>query len=280
MHVDTLAIIGVGLIGGSIAAAAKRRGVARRVIGAGRRRDNLDRAVSLGILDEAHLDPAQATRNAELVVFCTPVDHIPEQALAVADHCSPGVVFTDAGSTKAEIVRELEDRLPPGVPFVGGHPLAGSEKRGCEHADADLFQDRLTILTPTARTDPAALERVAAFWRALGARVRLMDPQEHDEALALTSHLPHLSAAALAGVLPADLHDLTATGYRDTTRVAAGDPSIWVGILVQNRVCVLNALKQLEQRLARFRTALAAGDASTLDTLLREGKEVRDALGS
>src|SRR5262245_40544965 len=141
MHIDTLAIVGVGLIGGSIGLAAKRRGVARHVLGAGRQRDSLDRATARGILDEGLLDLVPAARRADIIVFCTPVDLIAGQALAAAPHCAAGTLLTDAGSTKAEIVRQLEGSVPA---FVGSHPLAGSEKRGPEHADADLFQDRLT----------------------------------------------------------------------------------------------------------------------------------------
>jgi prephenate dehydrogenase len=214
------------------------------------------------------------------VVFCTPVERIAEQVLASAPGCAPGTLLTDAGSTKAAIVRGVEGRLPPGVAFVGSHPLAGSEKRGPEHADADLFRERLTVVTQTPATDVAALERTAAFWRSLGSRVRVMNPEEHDRALAMTSHLPHLLASALAGILPPELYDLTATGFRDTTRIAAGDPSIWTGIFTQNRTAVLDALQPLLERVDRFRQALEAGDAAILDGLLAQAKKVRDALGS
>ena len=200
--------------------------------------------------------------------------------LAAAHGCAPGTLLTDAGSTKAAIVRALDGRLPAGVHFVGSHPLAGSEKRGPEHANPRLFERRLTVVTQTPRTDPAALERTRAFWEGLGARVRVMSPEEHDRALALTSHLPHLLAAALAAIVPPELYDLTATGFRDTTRVAAGDPSIWTGIFAQNRAAVGDALDQLCQRLDRFRTALEARDTTALDNLLAQAKKVRDALGS
>jgi prephenate dehydrogenase len=215
-----------------------------------------------------------------MIVFCTPVDGIAEQALTLAPRCAPGTLLTDAGSTKASIVRALDGRLPPGVTFVGGHPLAGSEKRGPEFANPDLFQNRCTILTPLEHTDPAALEQVRAFWQGLGARVRLLSPEEHDRALALTSHLPHLVASALAGILPDDLHDLTATGFRTTSRIAAGDPALWSPIFLHNRQDVLSALETLEQRLRQFRQALAGADKSALDHLLTHGKKVRDALGS
>jgi prephenate dehydrogenase len=278
MH--TLTIVGVGLIGGSVGLAVRRRGLAQRIVGVGRQRASLDEARALGAIDEGSLDLRAAVKGAQLAVFCTPVDHIAEQVLAAAPACAPGTLLTDAGSTKADIIQRIDGRLPPGVHFVGSHPLAGSEKRGAEHADADLFQDRLTVVTPAADTDSAAVERVAAFWRALGARVRLMAPDEHDRALAVTSHLPHLVAAALCGILPPELWDLTATGFRDTTRVAAGDPSLWTGIFAQNRPAVLAALKQLSGRLAEYRAVLEAGHVPALDDLLTQAKQVRDALGN
>jgi prephenate dehydrogenase len=280
MRVNTLAIIGVGLIGGSVGLAAKRRGLAGRVIGAGRQLTTLELAQSLGAIDEATLDQARAAAQADFVVYCTPVDGIAAQVLAAAPQCRPGTVLTDAGSTKAAIVRALDGQLPAGVAFVGAHPLAGSEKRGPEYAQPDLFEGRVTVVTPTAATDPAAVERVVQFWRTLGARVRCMDPEGHDRALAVTSHLPHLVAAALAGVLPPDLGGLTAGGFRDTTRIAAGDPALWTAIFAQNRPAMLNALDGFTAKLAEFHQALEAGDLVALDRLLTEAKRVRDALGS
>ncbi len=278
MHLDTLAIVGVGLIGGSVGLAARRRGVARRVVGADPRPEHLERARARGALDEGLADAAAAVSRAEVSVFCTPVDQIVDQVLVAAPGCAAGTLLTDAGSTKAAIVRGVEGRLPPGVAFVGGHPLAGSEKHGPAHADPDLFLDRLVILTPTPQTYPSAVERTAALWRALGARVRTMGPEEHDRALALTSHLPHVVASALAGVLPPQLHDLTATGFRDTTRLASGSPELWAAILGQNRAAVLDTLERFGGQLARFREALESGDESRLRELFASAKAVRDAL--
>jgi prephenate dehydrogenase len=189
-------------------------------------------------------------------------------------------LLTDAGSTKAAILHDVEGKLPGHVAFVGSHPLAGSEKRGPEHADADLFQDRLTVVTQTPRTDRGALERTIAFWQAIGSRVHVMGPEEHDRALAFTSHLPHLLAATLAGILPADCQELTAAGFRDCTRIAAGDPSLWTAIFAQNRGPMLDALRRLTEHLAGFRQALEAGDWTALNHLLTQAKKVRDALGS
>jgi prephenate dehydrogenase len=276
----TLTVVGVGLIGGSIGLAVRRRNLAGHVIGAGRQPATLERARHLGAIHTYSLDVNEAVRRADVAVFCTPVDLIAAQVLAAAPGCGPGTLLTDAGSTKAAIVRALDGRLPPGVSFVGSHPLAGSEKRGAEHADANLFEGRLTVVTPTPTADPAAVERTVAFWQALGCRVKLLAPEEHDRALAVTSHLPHLLASALAGILPDDLRELTATGFRDTTRVAAGDPSIWTGIFAQNRPAVHEALARFEERLARFRAALEAGDTGALHDLLAQAKTVRDALGN
>jgi cyclohexadieny/prephenate dehydrogenase len=280
MQIDTLTIVGVGLIGGSIGLAAKRRGLARCVRGVGRNPVSIDKARALGAIDEGSEDLRSAGRDAQVIIFCTPVDRIAEQALAVAPSCSPGTLLTDAGSTKAAIVRALDGQLPNQVSYVGSHPLAGSEKRGVEHADAKLFEKRLTLVTPTPRTDANALERTCGLWQALGSRVRVMDAEEHDRALAFTSHVPHLIAAALAGALPAELAELTATGFRDTTRVAAGDPELWSAIFAANRDAVLEALRPVTARLEDFRLALEAGDWNAVDTLLAQARKVRDALGN
>jgi prephenate dehydrogenase len=280
MKIHTLTIVGVGLIGGSIGLAARRRGLVEHIVGVGRQQASLDQALAVGAIDEASLDLSAAVRQAAIAVFCTPVDHIAEQVLAAAPGCASGTLLTDAGSTKAAIVHGIESNIPNGLHFVGSHPLAGSEKRGPEHADADLFEGRLTIVTPTRGTDSSAVAKTLGFWQALGSRVRVMSPEDHDQALAVTSHLPHVAASALAGILPPPLHELTATGFRDTTRIAAGDPALWTGILVQNRAAVLDALGALQDRLMEYKRALMANDRTALDALLAQAKRTRDALGS
>lgn len=281
MHFDTLAIVGVGLIGGSIGQAARRRGVARTVIGVGRDTASLERAKAAGCVDSYTLHFAEAIPAADLVVFCTPVDQIAAQVKQAALTCKPGALLTDAGSTKAHIVRDVEAfPMPAGVRFVGSHPLAGSEKRGPENASPDLFEGRLTIVTKTKETDAGALARVSDFWKALGSEVTVLDPETHDRALALTSHLPHLLAAALAGVLPPQWRPFTATGFRDTTRVAAGDPALWAAIFRQNALAMCDALQRFIDRLDEFREAMMKDDGPTLVELLSHGKRGRDALGS
>ncbi len=272
-------IVGVGLIGGSIGLALKKRGLAREVRGLGRRRESLDEAKALGAIDAGYVDPAPALANADLVVLCTPVDQIAEQAIAYARLCKPGVLLTDAGSTKYQIVTQIEGRLPSGVAFVGSHPLAGSERKGPAFADAELFQDRWTVVTPTTLTDATALAEVVALWTSLGSRVKRMSPAEHDQALALTSHLPHLIASALAGLLPADLVELAASGFRDTTRIAAGDSALWLAIFEHNRSALLTRLADFESRIAEYRRALEQRDPARLRTLWEQGKDVRDGLG-
>lgn len=278
IRIANLVVVGVGLLGASIALAARRRGVASRVLGVDRDPDALRQARERGILDDGGTDLATAAAQADVMVFCTPVDVIAAQVLATAAVCQAGTLLTDVGSTKAAIVRDVEDRLPAGVSFVGGHPLAGSEKNGPTHASAHLLEGRQVIVTRTPRTDGAALARAAAFWEALGAWVRVMDPEDHDRAMALTSHLPHLTASALASTLLPSLHGLTASGFRDTTRLAGGDPALWSGILCSNRANVLDALDRLDDQLRRFRDLLVAGDRAALETLLAQGKSVKDAV--
>jgi prephenate dehydrogenase len=280
MLFDSLTIVGVGLIGGSVALAARERSATRRVVGVGRHIESLERAKSAGILDEFTTDMAAGVRSADIVVFCSPVDQIAKQALAAAPYAQPGALFTDAGSTKANIVRDLEGKLPAHIRFVGAHPLAGSEKQGAENARADLFDGRVCVLTPTARTDVAALERATLFWKSLGCDVKQLTPEEHDLALATTSHLPHFVAALLANSVPEKWRDFTASGFRDTTRIASGDPALWTAIARENALALAHALDQFAGRLAELREAVLNQDTEELTRLLTTAKRVRDALGS
>jgi cyclohexadieny/prephenate dehydrogenase len=279
MKWDTIAIVGVGLIGGSIGLALKQRRLARCVVGIGRRHSRLARARRLGAVDSTTIQLERGVADAELTVVCTPVEQIADFVCRAAKHCPPGALLTDAGSTKARIVSQLNGALSSGAVFVGSHPLAGSEKQGVAHARADLFDNSVCVLTPKRGTPQVAVARVRRFWEALGAGVVQMTPEAHDRALAFTSHLPHLLAAALAGSLPSKLFDLAATGFRDTTRVAAGDPDVWAGIFTHNRQATLVALQEFQRHLARYRSALERADAGRLRKLLIQAKQNRDALG-
>jgi cyclohexadieny/prephenate dehydrogenase len=281
MRLDTLTIVGVGLIGGSVGLAAKSRGVARRVVGVGRDERTLARAVAVEAIDSFTTNLSEGAAAADLVVVCTPVDRIADDVLTAATTAPPRSVVTDAGSTKGNIVRNLNGKLTStAAPFVGSHPLAGSEKKGAAHARADLFADRLVVVTPTEGTDLEAVSVVELFWQSLGARVVRMDPFEHDAALAVTSHLPHAAASGLAGVTPVEWLALTAGGFRDATRIAGADPELWAAIFEANRDAVLAAADRFAERMAEFRRVLAAGDRHGLVRWLAEGKKVRDALGS
>lgn len=280
MLFDTLSILGVGLLGGSLGLAARSRGLVRRVVGVGRDQSRLRDARAAGQLDDFATDLPAGVRTADLVVVCTPVDLIPEQVREVAAAAKAGCLVTDVGSTKAEIVARLRDPLPNGVTFVGSHPMAGSEKKGCQHATADLFQGRVTIVTPTADTPEHAVGRIRRFWEGVGCRVVTMTPNEHDRAVAMVSHLPHAVAAALAGTVDPALLQVSAGGFRDTTRVAGAAAGIWEPIFRTNRREVLAACDAFASRFDEFRRLLAADDGAGLIHWLNEGKRVRDALGS
>src|SRR5262245_8540927 len=283
---DTVAIVGVGLIGGSIGLALRERKLAEHVVGIGRRRQSLEKALARGCVNQISTSVAEGTKQAQLVVVCTPVELIAQHIAEAAAAAPAGSFITDAGSTKAQLVADAEKvltaKLPQIVPFVGSHPIAGSERNGPEAAQADLFAGRVVVMTPTERTDPAAAAAIEEFWRSLGAEVVKMDPDAHDAIVARTSHLPHLVAAALAATTPNDgkCQPLIGNGWTDTTRIAAGDPELWRQILLANRGPTLNALADFETVLRTWRHALESGDGQLLTQLLKEGKSRRDAVGS
>jgi len=264
-------IVGVGLIGGSLAAALRRRGLVEHVIGVGRNRERLEAARAAGLIDESATSLASAVSRADVVVFCTPVDRVAEGVREAAAVARPGTLLTDAGSVKGPICNAVAD-----VPsFVGAHPIAGSHRQGFEAADADLFQDRVCVVTPAAHTDPGRTARTERLWQAVGMRTLTMSPAAHDRALARTSHLPHVVAAALARTLTADNVPLTGTGFRDATRIAAGDPDLWTAILLQNAPAVVDGLTAVLENLAQFVDALRAGDAIAVREQLLEGQQAR-----
>ncbi|HEY2895099.1 MAG TPA: prephenate dehydrogenase/arogenate dehydrogenase family protein [Pirellulales bacterium] len=283
-HWHTVAIIGVGLIGGSIGLALRQRNLAGRIIGIGRRQESLDQAQACGCITESTTSIARGVEEADLIVVCTPVDLIPQHVAEAGRHSPEGSLITDAGSTKAELVIRAEtalaDRFPGRMPFVGSHPLAGSEKSGAEAARSDLFEGRVVVVTETGRSSADAVQAIVEFWQSLGSRVVRMSPADHDVALARTSHLPHLLASALAAATPEELLPLTATGWQDATRIAAGDVELWRQIFLANRAPTLKALADFETVLSRFRQALEVADGARLAELLAEGKSRRDALGN
>lgn len=273
---NTVAIYGVGLIGGSIGMALRSRQRCRHVVGIGRREQRLQKAVELGAIDSFVTDLADA-EPPDLVVLCAPVQLLASHGRAVADQF-PRALITDGGSTKASLVAAMETN--PSTRFVGSHPLAGSDKSGVEYSRDDLFEDRVVILTPTEKNAAQDLAEVTTFWESIGARTVIMDPDEHDAALAMTSHVPHVVAAALAAATPSDHQDLIAGGWRDTTRIAAADVELWRQILDDNREHVLDKLKDVRRTIEEFELALTNQDQDLLVRLLAEGKRRRDALGN
>ena len=277
---NMVAIVGVGLIGGSIGLALRQRGLAERVTGIGRRQTSLRTARRAGAATNTTIDLAKGVADAELVIVCSPVGRIVEHVRQAAESCPEGTLITDAGSTKQAIVEALDGTLPRGCRFLGSHPLAGSEKSGPSHATADLFEGRVAILTPTKNTRAEDFDLLSHFWSSLGSVVAQMPPEEHDRTLALTSHLPHAVAAALAATQPEACFRFSGAGLLDTTRIAGGDPELWTQIFCQNRVNVLAALDIFVGHLTALEDAIRQGDVEALKRLLAQAKKNRDALGS
>jgi prephenate dehydrogenase len=256
----TVAIVGVGLIGGSIGLTLRSRRMAACVVGIGRDQPSLDQAARQGAIDRGTTDFDSGVSEADLVIVCTPVNRIAEDVIRAALAAPADALVTDVGSSKRLIVETIERHARSAAVFVGAHPLAGSERRGASHARADLLEGRVCILTPTHRTPLPRIREALSLWTALGCRVVEMSPVQHDEILAYTSHLPHAVAAALAGSIPAEWLPLAAGAYRDGTRVASADTEIWTAIFRENRGPMLKALGTLQDCLDAFKYALMTDD--------------------
>lgn len=277
----TVAVVGVGLIGGSIGLALRERRLAARVVGVGRSTASLAEAKRLGAVSETTTDLARAAADADLVVLATGVASLPGLLEAADAAVRPGTLLTDAGSTKASIVAAWEKRRRSRRGrFVGAHPLAGSHNRGPAAACADLFAGRVTVVTPGRNASAADVEEVGGFWAALGSTVFVMPPQDHDRLLAATSHAPHVIAAALAAATPSDAARFTGGGWRDTTRIAAGDPELWADILLDNTPHVVRSLARIARATEKIGAAIEKGNRRALVALLSAAKERRDAVGS
>jgi len=278
-----VAIIGVGLIGGSLACALRAQGAAEHVVGCGRDRGNLERAVELGVIDAWTHDPAEAVRGADLVVVAVTLGATADILARIAPALAPQAIITDVGSAKRCVLEAARAQLPPThyARFVAGHPIAGAEQSGVEAAKADLYVRHRVILTPVANTDREALATVRRVWECVGADVLDMDADLHDEVLAATSHLPHLLAYALVDCLlgldsPVDVFDFAAGGFRDFTRIASSSPTMWRDIAIQNRRALLAVCTRFEATLATLRRAVEAGDAQALETAFARAKRARD----
>jgi cyclohexadieny/prephenate dehydrogenase len=268
---NRLALIGVGLIGSSIARAARAQGVVREIAASARSAATRHRVAELGLADQVVETNAAAVAGADLVIVCVPVGACGEVAGQIGPHLKPGVVVSDVGSVKAAVLRAMAPHLPAGVHFVPAHPVAGTEHSGPDAGFAELFVGRWCILTPPAHADAGAVEKLGAFWRALGAKVESMPAEHHDLVLAITSHLPHLIAYTIVGtadelaeVTRSEVLKFSAGGFRDFTRIAASDPTMWRDVFLANKDAVLEMLGTFNEDLSQLTRAIRRGDGKTL----------------
>jgi prephenate dehydrogenase len=287
IHFKQVAIVGVGLIGGSLGMVLKQRRLADAVVGIGRRVENLKTAVALGAIDRYVSEPRAGIEGADLVVLATPVDTYEQHLKQWASDLRPGTIVTDVGSVKGDLVTQAESLMPASVLFVGAHPIAGREKTGVAAGSVDLFRGAKCILTPTARTAPDALRTVRAVWEVAGSQVSEMDPHLHDRVLGAVSHLPHAVAFSLINALvevrdrlvpELDLLAYAGGGLRDTTRIAASSPEMWRDIFLWNRENLVSTIEVYERYLTHLKRLIKAGDGPGIEKELERAKQVRERL--
>jgi len=282
---EKVALIGVGLIGSSMAHAIKRGKLASHVSGYARRAETLEKARKVGFADSLYDTLEPVVKDADLVVLATPVGTYGELAKDIAPYLKKGAIVSDVGSVKSAVIRDAGPHIPAGVHFVPAHPIAGTEQSGPEAGFAELFDGRWCILTPPAGTDAAAIEKLKSFWQALGSQVDVMDAHHHDLVLAITSHVPHLIAYNIVGTA-ADLETVTqsevikysAGGFRDFTRIAASDPTMWRDVFLNNREAVLEMLTRFNEDLSALQRAIRWGDGDALFNLFTRTRAIRRSI--
>jgi len=269
--IERLALIGVGLIGGSIARAAREYGAARTIVATARSEATRRRVIELGIADQVVESNAEAARDADLVIVCIPVGASGPVTAEIASALKDGAILSDVGSVKGQVLKDMAPHVPPNVHLIPAHPVAGTENSGPDSGFAELFVNRWCILTPRDGTDPAAVEKLRQFWATLGANVEIMTAEHHDMVLAITSHLPHLIAYTIVGtaeefsqVSRSEVLKFSAGGFRDFTRIAASDPTMWRDVFLHNKEAVLEMLAQFSEDLAKLTRAMRRGDGETL----------------
>ncbi len=266
-----MTIIGVGLLGASLAKACKERGLVQEITGYGRNRENLEKAKALKIIDHCPADLAEAVNDADLIVLCTPVTSIAPLIQNMIAQIRPGTLITDVGSVKEPVVEEVEKLIPEGVFFVGSHPIAGGENSGLEASTADLYQDAKCIVTPTEKTNKEALEKISALWQAVGMKVVRLSAKEHDFVFGAVSHLPHIIVYALMNTLGAlktqcdrEVIAFSGAGLKDITRIASSDPVMWRDICLSNRNHSLDLIDRFQGKLSEIRNAIEKSDGQAL----------------
>ena len=284
IHFDKVTIIGVGLIGGSLAMKLREKGLAGQIVGVGRGLANLEAAKRLGVVDSFTHDVGEGVEGADLVVVAVPVQGIPAVIKTAAAHLKKGAIVTDVGSVKKDVLKKVEPLVPEGVRFVGAHPVAGTENSGVEAAFATLFKGSKCIITPTATTDREALEAVKHIWEEAGARVICMDAERHDIVLAAISHLPHAIAYALVNTVSdiescnEDILTYSAGGFMDFTRIASSSPGMWSDICAMNSDAIVEMIELFEKRLKGLKKLIEKGDAEGLKNEFERAKNLRDSL--
>jgi cyclohexadieny/prephenate dehydrogenase len=283
--VPRLALIGIGLIGSSIAHAARRGGLAGHIAGYAPSQNERDRAEKVGFADSLHTTIADAVKNADLVILAAPVGAYGEIAREMAPHLKRGAIVSDTGSVKAAVVRDVGPHIPDGVHLVPAHPVSGTEQSGPEAGFAELFDGRWCLLTPPDGADAKAVETVTRFWEGLGSNVEIMEPKHHDLVLAITSHLPHLiaynivgTAAHLEQVTKGEVIKYSAGGFRDFTRIAASDPTMWRDVFLNNKEAVLEMLGRFSEDLTDLQRAIRYGDGNFLFELFSRTRDIRRSI--
>ena len=278
MRPRRLSILGIGLLGGSLALAVKKLITGCEIFGYAHRAQTLQAALEAGMLDQGFDQPEPAVQAADLVILCTPVSLLGPMLGQIAGSLADGAIVTDVGSTKRSVVEAGESALPQGRYFVGSHPMAGSEKRGLQFARPDLYQNAVCILTPTPRTHEPALEHLDEFWQILGMRTTRLSPAEHDQLLSDISHLPHAVASALVAMQQERALGLCGKGFLDLTRIASGDPALWRDILLDNRDSLRQSIRRLQATLQTLDKMLEASDSEAIKQWLQHAAERRQGM--
>ena len=281
-----IALIGIGLIGSSVARIAmERKDIAAEIVVNARTQKTLDRVMELGIAHRVEIDSGRAVQGADCVMLCAPVGAFADIAATIAPHLAPGCVLTDVGSTKQSVIRDVGPFVPTGVHFVPAHPVAGTEYSGPDSGFTTLFQGRWTLVTPMAGGDATAVENVEELWRRCGAMVERMEPAHHDRVLAIVSHLPHLIAFTICGTADAledesrqEVLQFAASGFRDFTRIAASDPTMWRDIFLNNREALLEMLARFMEDAQAMSRAVRWGDESYIEGRIALGRKIRRSL--
>jgi len=283
MDFKHIAIIGIGLIGSSLALSLKKAGFSGKISGIGRRQENLVRARELGIIDSFTTSHAEGVKNADLIVLASSVQHFKQIVTDIKDELKQGAIVTDVGSVKAEIVNQLEPLMPDGVSFVAGHPIAGKECSGINAASPDLFRNAKCIITPSANTDKTALKKIRDFWEFIGTGTIVMSPEEHDSIFAAVSHLPHIAAYALINAINdvnEDMLQLSGKGLKDMTRTALSPPSLWRDICSHNRKDIILSLKSFSSVISRIMQLIEESDWDGLEEEFKRASEARQLIES